>query len=113
VLTVPADPSGYAQLVELDRPARPARRGGAKSDEIDAVRAARDALARTQLAQPRSGPERAALQMLLTVRRGAITAATDAQRQLNAHEQAEIRRCLKRYIARQLFRQLENPPSRA
>ena len=36
-------------VVELDRPARPARRAGAKSDPIDAVRAARDALARTHL----------------------------------------------------------------
>jgi transposase len=75
-LTVPADPTGYRQLiafgrrhdatlwaiegtgsfgaglttallsrceriVEVDRPQRPARRGGMKSDDIDAVRAAR------------------------------------------------------------------------
>ncbi|WP_409333331.1 IS110 family transposase, partial [Trujillonella humicola] len=33
-------------VVELDRPKRPARRAGAKSDPIDAERAARDALAR-------------------------------------------------------------------
>jgi hypothetical protein len=31
-------------VVEIDRPARPARRNGAKSDELDAVRAAREAL---------------------------------------------------------------------
>jgi transposase len=123
VLTVPADPIGYAQLVELadqhsglrawaiegtggygagltahlnhggrgeeliielDRPVRPTRRNAAKSDKIDAVRAARDALTRTRLAQPRTGGQRAALQTLLTARRSAITAATDAQRQLNA-----------------------------
>ena len=42
-------------VVELDRPVRPARRAGAKSDPIDAERAARDALARTQLAQPKTG----------------------------------------------------------
>jgi transposase len=71
-------------VVELDRPARPARRAGAKSDPIDAVRAARDALARTHLAQPRTGPERAALQVLLTTRQAAIQAATDGQRQLHA-----------------------------
>jgi transposase len=118
--TVPADPDGYAALVELaeehsglrawamegtggygaglarhlaaadelvvelDRPKRPARRAGAKSDPIDAERAARDALARTQLAQPKTGPERAALQMLLTARRAAVEAATAAQRQLLA-----------------------------
>lgn len=69
-------------VVELDRPKRPARRAGAKSDPIDAERAARDALARTQLAQPKTGPERAALQMLLTARRAAVEAAATAQRQL-------------------------------
>jgi len=71
-------------VIELDRPQRPARRGGAKSDPIDAERAARDALARTRLAQPKTGPERAALQMHLTARRAAVDAATDAQRQLHA-----------------------------
>ena len=71
-------------VVELDRPKRPARRAGAKSDPIDAERAARDALARTQLAQPKTGGERAALQMRLTARRAAVQAATDAQRQLLA-----------------------------
>ncbi|MHA6780719.1 IS110 family RNA-guided transposase [Pseudonocardia saturnea] len=71
-------------VIELDRPARPARRAGAKSDEIDAVRAARDALTRTHLAQPRTGPERAALQVLLTTRHAAVQAAADGQRQLHA-----------------------------
>jgi transposase len=71
-------------VVELDRPKRPARRAGAKSDPIDAERAARDALARTRLAQPKTGPERAALQMLLTARRAAVEAAATAQRQLLA-----------------------------
>lgn len=71
-------------VVELDRPKRPARRAGAKSDPIDAERAARDALARTQLAQPKTGPERAALQMLLTARRAAVEAGATAQRQLLA-----------------------------
>jgi transposase len=63
-------------VVELDRPVRPARRAGAKSDVIDAERAARDALARTRLAQPKTGPERASLQILLTARRAAIAAAS-------------------------------------
>ena len=71
-------------VIELDRPVRPKRRGGAKSDPIDAVRAARDALARTHLATPKTGAERAALQMHLTARRAAVEAATDAQRQLHA-----------------------------
>jgi hypothetical protein len=71
-------------VVELDRPVRPARRAGAKSDAIDAERAARDALARTTLAAPKTGPERAALQALLVARRSAVDAATTAQRQLRA-----------------------------
>ncbi|MEJ2866115.1 IS110 family transposase, partial [Actinomycetospora flava] len=71
-------------VVELDRPARPTRRAGAKSDPIDAVRAARDALARTHLAQPRAGGQRAALQVLLTARRAAVDATVEAHSQLHA-----------------------------
>jgi transposase len=71
-------------VIELDRPKRPARRAGAKSDPLDAERAARDALARTRLAQPKTGGQRAALQMRLTARRAAVEAASDAQRQLHA-----------------------------
>nr|WP_208869605.1 transposase [Micromonospora cremea] len=71
-------------VVELDRPLRPARRAGAKSDPIDAERAARDALARTRLAQPKTGAQRAALQVRLTARRAAVEASADAQRQLHA-----------------------------
>ena len=72
------------EVVELDRPNRPARRGGAKSDPLDAVRAAREALSRQHLAQPRAGGPRAALSVLLAARRSAIDAATVAQRQLHA-----------------------------
>jgi transposase len=42
----------HEQVVELDRPKRTARRHGAKSDPIDATRAAREALGRDRLAQP-------------------------------------------------------------
>lgn len=41
-------------IIELDRPERPRRRAGAKSDLIDAIRAARDALSREHLGQPRA-----------------------------------------------------------
>ena len=75
---------GGELVIELDRPKRPARKARAKSDPIDAERAARDALARGQLAQPKTGPQRAALQMRLTARRAAVEAATAAQRQLLA-----------------------------
>ena len=45
-------------IIELDRPARAKRRHGAKSDPIDAVRAAREALAREHLSEPRAEGER-------------------------------------------------------
>jgi transposase len=71
-------------VVELDRPARAARRHGAKSDPIDAARAAREALSRSHLAQPRAGGQRAALAVLVAARRSAVAASTCAQRQLHA-----------------------------
>ena len=40
-------------VVELDRPERQKRRNGAKSDPLDAIRAAREALSRTKLGTPR------------------------------------------------------------
>ena len=72
------------QVVELDRPKRTARRHGAKSDLLDATRAAREALGRDRLAQPRAAGNRAALSVRLAARRSAVQAATDAQRQLHA-----------------------------
>jgi len=71
-------------VVEVDCPKRPARRHGAKSDVLDAARAAREALARPRLAQPRASGSRAALAALLPARRSAVQAAGDAQRQLHA-----------------------------
>ncbi len=65
-------------VVEVDRPARLARRDGAKSDEIDAVRAAREALGRNHLAQPRCRGEREAIRVLLTTRQGAVVSRTRA-----------------------------------
>jgi transposase len=69
-------------VIELDRPERARRRHGAKSDALDAIRAAREALARPRLGAPRSGGDRQALSVLLAARRSAVNAATDAQRQL-------------------------------
>ncbi len=71
-------------VIELDRPDRPARRNGAKSDSIDAIRAGREALAREHLGQPRAAGERAALAVRLAARRSAVDASSDAQRQLLA-----------------------------
>jgi transposase len=69
-------------VVEIDRPQRPARRNGAKTDQLDAVRAAREALAREHLAQPRRRGAREALRVLLTTRENAMRARTKAICQL-------------------------------
>jgi len=61
-------------VAELDRPARRGRRNGAKSDQIDATRAAREALARPHLTQPRQRGEREALRVLIRTRKGAVRA---------------------------------------
>ena len=69
-------------VVELDRPERTKRRNGAKSDPLDAIRAAREALSRAKLGTPRSAGDRQALSVLLAARRSAVDAGGDAQRQL-------------------------------
>jgi transposase len=71
-------------VVEVGRPKRPASRSGAKSDALDAVRAAREALGQDHLAAPRRGGERAALRVLLTTRRCATTARVATIGQLKA-----------------------------
>jgi transposase len=71
-------------VVEVDRPKRPARRNGAKSDALDAARAAREALERDHLAQPRGRGDREAVRVLLSTRRGAVRARTQAINQLKA-----------------------------
>ena len=70
-------------VIELDRPKRAARRNGAKSDPLDAIPAAREAIARPRLGTPRSsGGERQALSVLLAARRSAVNASTEAQQQV-------------------------------
>jgi hypothetical protein len=71
-------------VVEVERPKRPARRDGAKSDELDAIRAAREVLQRDHLAQPRARGEREAIRVLLATRRGAVRARTKAINHLKA-----------------------------
>ena len=71
-------------VVEIDRPTRPARRDRAKSDDLDAVRAAREALGRDHLALPRARGDREALRVLTTARAGAVVAGTKAINQLKA-----------------------------
>jgi transposase len=69
-------------VIELDRPERARRRHGAKSDPLDAIRAAREALSRARLGTPRQGGSRQALSVLLAARRSAVEAAGVAQRQV-------------------------------
>ena len=72
------------RVFEVDRPQRPARRAGVKSDGIDAVRAARQALAGVGLADPRSRGEREAIRVLLTTRAQAVDFRTRAIAALHA-----------------------------
>jgi transposase len=71
-------------VLEVDRPKRPERRNGAKSDELDAARAAREALSREQLATPRQRGWREAIRVLLTTRQAAMAARTQAITHLKA-----------------------------
>jgi transposase len=72
------------RVLEVDRPARNDQRTHAKSDELDAVRAARTLLSRDRQAQPRAGGVREALRALVTTRAGAVDARTAAINQLKA-----------------------------
>jgi len=72
------------QVVEVGRPKRPARRTGAKSDALDAVRAARQALIEDHPLSPRRRGDREALRVLLATRHGACAAKVSATNQLKA-----------------------------
>ncbi|TMQ99249.1 IS110 family transposase [Actinomadura soli] len=72
------------RVVEVCRPKRPPQRGGRKTDAIDAVRAAREALTAEHLIHPRRRGEREALRVLLATRQGAVTATTAAINHLKA-----------------------------
>jgi transposase len=71
-------------MVEVARPKRPPRRSGAKSDALDAVRAARDALACDHPLGPRRRGDREALRVLLATRHSACRAKVGATNQLKA-----------------------------
>jgi transposase len=72
------------QVIEVGRPKRPALRGVGKSDPIDAVRAANDALTLPRPTLPRGRGHREALRVLLVTRHGAVAARKDAINQLKA-----------------------------
>ena len=99
------------RVVEIDRPKRPARRNGAKSDALDATRAARKYLAREQPAELRSRGAREAVRAVLRTRESAVRARTQALNHIQAMvttapeslrqklrglgSQALVRRCLR------------------
>jgi transposase len=72
------------RVVEVGRPKRPPRRSGAKSDALDAVRAAREALAHDHPLAPRRRGDREALRVLLATRHSACVAKVSATNQLKA-----------------------------
>ncbi len=72
------------RVVEVDRPKRHRRRDGAKSDELDATRAAREVLARKHLCQPRRRGAREALRVLHRTRQGAVNSRSRAVCHLKA-----------------------------
>jgi transposase len=85
-------------VIEVDRPSRPAQRNGAKSDSLDAVRAARAALGKQTWATPRARGEREAMRVLYTTRDGAVADRTRAINELKAiivSAPEELRDCLR------------------
>jgi transposase len=72
------------RVVEVGRPKRPPRRSGAKSDALDAVRAAREALAQDHVQAPRQRGDREAIRVLLATRHSACAAKISATNQLKA-----------------------------
>jgi len=72
------------QVVGFDRPEGRAAKDGAKSDALDAVRAARELLGRERWAQPRARGAREAIRVLLGCRGSAQRARTAAINELKA-----------------------------
>jgi transposase len=71
-------------VVEVERPKRSGSRGRAKSDPLDALRAARAALAGEAGACPRRAGRREALRVLLATREGAVQTRQVGLNQLRA-----------------------------
>jgi transposase len=73
----------HLEVIEVDRPDRKTRRFQGKSDPIDAVQAARTALARERTGIPKQRDGRVeALRNLRVARRSAVDQRADAQRQI-------------------------------
>jgi transposase len=76
--------AGGEWVIEFDRPAAPAARDGAKSDGLDALRAAREALGRTKWATPRARGTREALPTMTVARNSAQQQRTATINELKA-----------------------------
>jgi transposase len=75
----------HVEVMEVDRPDRKTRRFQGKSDPIDAVQAAKTALAGERTGAPkRRGGRTEALRNLRVARRSAVDQRADAQRQIKA-----------------------------
>jgi transposase len=72
------------RVVEIGRRVRRSGPSRAKSDPLDAIEAAREALSQSRLSVPRAAGEREALRVLVTTREGAVLARTAAINQLRA-----------------------------
>jgi transposase len=72
------------RVIEIGRPERRGERTKAKSDRLDALRAARTALGRTRLACPRAGGAREGVRVLMVARAGAVSTRARALQQLRA-----------------------------
>jgi transposase len=72
-------------VIEFDQPATRATKDGAKSDGLDAVRAAREVLGRRHWATPRATGAREGLRAMLVARAGAQVARTAAINELKAN----------------------------
>lgn len=70
-------------VVEVERPGRPRPKRNAKTDELDAIRAARDVLSQQYLCQPRRRGNREAIRVLLATREAAVETRAKALCQLN------------------------------
>lgn len=71
-------------VLEFDHPSTRAAKDGAKTDELDAARAARELLGRTKLSQPRARGTREGIRTLMVARRSAKRARTAAINTLKA-----------------------------
>jgi transposase len=97
-------------VVGFDRPEGRAAKDGAKSDALDAVRAARELLGRQRWAQPRARGARQAMRALLSCRESAQRARTVAINELKAlvvTSDPQLREQLRHLTAARLVRAVE------